>query len=142
MTVSTNAGRIAFLAAQAKRLYKPFTRADVPPSLLVSAVFVHADPDKPETNGKEISVASPIERIVLKSKPKPDVVIQPSSFETEAVEWANLLGGKVQGNRALAVFSLDEVRSLPAGDFDVVLVTQAGERRCKVGTGDRSRLFQ
>jgi hypothetical protein len=33
------------------------------------------------------------------------------------------------------------VRELPAGDFDVVLVTQAGERRCKVGSGDRARLF-
>ena len=28
-----------------------------------------------------------------------------------------------------------------AGEFDVVLVTQYGERRCKVGAKDRERLF-
>jgi hypothetical protein len=33
------------------------------------------------------------------------------------------------------------VKELPAGDFDVVVITQAGERRCKVGAKDRARLF-
>jgi hypothetical protein len=141
VTVSANAGRVAFLAADAKRLYKTFTAADVPDSLKTPSIFVFADPQKPSRSSNTVSVASPIDRIVLKSKAKPDVVIQPEKFDAEPVEWSNLLGGKVEANRGLALFSYSAVKELPAGDFDVVVITQAGERKCKVGTKDRAKLF-
>jgi hypothetical protein len=78
---------------------------------------------------------------VLKSKTNPSAVVQPEHLEFSPVEWSNLLGGKVQGNSGWASFPIGAVRELPAGEFDVVLVTQAGERRCKVGMKDRTRLF-
>jgi hypothetical protein len=34
-----------------------------------------------------------------------------------------------------------DVQELPAGEIDIILVTQAGERRCKVGIKDRVRLL-
>lgn len=141
VTVSANAGRIAFMAADAKRLYKPFAAADVPEDMRAAAIFVFADPQKPSHVNKTISVASPIERIVLKSKSNAEAVAQPAKFDTEPVEWSNLVGGKVDGTRGLARFDLAAVKELPPGDFDVVLVTQAGERRCKIGASARAKLF-
>ena len=48
----------------------------------------------------------------------------------------------LQGNSAIATFSADDVKELPAGDFDVVIVTQAGERRCKVSAKDRTKILE
>jgi hypothetical protein len=83
-----------------------------------------------------------IERVVLKSKSNPNAVAQPTHLEFAPQAWSNLLGGTVQANSAWATFQLSDVRELPPGDFDVVVVTQAGERRCKVGTKDRAKLFR
>jgi hypothetical protein len=35
-----------------------------------------------------------------------------------------------------------EIKELPSGDFDVVLITAAGERRCKVGASDRLKILK
>jgi hypothetical protein len=141
VTVSANAGRIAFMAADATRLNKPFSVADVPESMRTPAIFVFADPQKPSQSGNFVSVASPVDRIVLKSKPNSAAVAQPQHFETEPIEWPNPLGGTVAGTRGLARFDLNAVKALPKGDFDVVVITQAGERRCKVGAKDRAKLL-
>jgi hypothetical protein len=69
------------------------------------------------------------------------VVLQPSNVTTEQVEWANLLGGKVISNKAYATFPLEAAKGLPPGEVDIVVVTEAGERRCKIGNKDRDRLF-
>ena len=74
-------------------------------------------------------------------KSKNSVVAQPDEFQTERVTWPGIAGGKGQPNRALARFPIGTVRELPAGEFDIVLITEAGERRCKVGAKDRERLF-
>jgi hypothetical protein len=112
VTVSTNAGRVAYLAADAKRLYKPFSAADVPESLKQPAIFVFADPMKPSHTSNMVAVAAPVDRIVLKSKAQPNIVVQPETFETEPVEWSNLLGGKVQSTRGLALFAHAAVKEL------------------------------
>lgn len=139
--VSRNEGRIAFMAAQGKRLYQPLTIDAVTPEMREPAVFVTVEPQDPSRSGNVYHVAAPIERVVLKSKVDESVVAQPLAFDTEPVEWRNLLGGSVSANRAVARFSVDDVREMPAGEFDVVVITTAGERRCKVGRGDRRRLF-
>ena len=102
VTVSTNAGRIASLAADAKRLYKQFGPEQLTDDLKVPAVFVSVEPQNPSRGSGSISVASVIESVVLKSKSNEAAVVQPVSFDTEPVEWSNLLGGKVEGNRAIA----------------------------------------
>ena len=62
-------------------------------------------------------------------------------IDSEVVTWSNLFGAKVESNRVIARFNGKEVRELPPGDFDVVVVAREGERRCKVGSKDRQRLF-
>lgn len=141
VVVSRNEGRIAYMAANAKRLYKTVTVAQITSDLREPAVFVTVDPQDPSRSGSTFKVAAPVERVVLKSKVNEDIVAQPTAFETEPVEWKNLLGATFTGTRALARFAEADVRELPAGDFDVVVVTTAGERRCKVGKDDRVRLF-
>jgi hypothetical protein len=141
VTVSTNEGRIAFMAARAKRLYKPFVLENVSEDLRAPAVVVSIEPNDPSTSGKTIRVAAPIEHVVLKSKAKSAEVTQPEKVEMEPVEWSNLVGGKVAGNRAVAFFDYGAVQELPAGEFDIVVITAAGERKCKVGLKDRQKLF-
>ena len=143
VTISTNYGRIAFMAANAKRLYLPFGPESVTGALRdTPTVFVHAEPDKPTRNDNgAISIPAAIERIVLKSKVIETAVVQPDSFETEPVEWSNLFGGKLQSTRAVATFDRATFMELPIGDIDVVLVTVGGERRCKIGKGDQATIF-
>lgn len=139
VSVSTNEGRIAILSAEAKRLYKPFTVTDAEP-FRVPMVFVAVDPQSPGHTNTQVTVAAPIERVVLQSKTN-DAVVQPETFHTEVVAWQNLLGATVEGNRAVATFSLETLKQLPPGDFDVLVITTSGERRCKVGKNDRARVF-
>lgn len=142
VTAATSAGRIAFLAAEGKRLYKPLTVEQVGADLLQDGLYVWAEPNGPSRNGGTLSVAAPIEALVLKSKDSPDAVTQPDSFETEPVEWKNLMGGVVAGSRALAIFPSAAIASMPPGDIDFVVVTTAGERRCKIGKDDRAKLLK
>ena len=94
-----------------------------------------------QNGNSRLSVAPLIEHIVLRTKKKPEMVLQPESIELEPVVWSNLLGGEVESNRAMAIFSFEGAKDLTPGDVDVVLITQAGERRCKIGRKDRDRLF-
>jgi hypothetical protein len=140
VTTSSTAGQIAGLAFDAKRLYETFSAASVPPELHTRALFVTATPNNPSSSSGTTAVAAPIEQVILQSKAHREIVLKPRLFSATPVEWSNLLGGKVTNNMASAQFDLDEVRGLPPGDIDIVLVTTAGERRCKLGTQDRLRL--
>ena len=141
VTVAGNEGRIAFMAKEAKRLYKKFGLTDVTDEMRMPYFVVLVDPMSPSTTKDKIRVAATIDHIVLKSKANPNAVVQPEKVEKEPVEWSNLLGGKVEGNRAVAFFDFNSVREMPAGDFDVVVITEPGERRCKVGAKDRTKLL-
>lgn len=132
--VSKAAGQVGLFFAEAKRLYRTPQQADVPARLRTDAVFVNAEPHQPASG----SLPAGIEHIVLLSK-KSGQPVQPLEFQAQPVAWA--AAGSKTPNSATARFELGQVRELPAGEFDVVLVTQGGERRCKVGAKDRERLF-
>lgn len=136
VSVSKTAGEIARVFADARRLYKTPTPADVPNELKTDAVYVFVDPHQPSSG----PLPAPIEHIVLKSKDS-GLAVQPVAFKAIPVEWGIAAGGSKPPNRATARFETGPVRELPAGDFDVVVITSSGERRCKVGARDRQRLF-
>lgn len=140
VSFATSAGRIALHAAQAKRLYKPFTRADVTDVMRAPALWLWVEPQNPIRNNAEFKVASPLERVVLRVKDDESAVPQPEDMSVEPVAWQNLLGAEFQGTRALVSFDLAAVGRLKSGDLEAVLVTQAGERRCSIGTKERQRL--
>jgi hypothetical protein len=143
VVVSRAAGRIGYMASEAKRLYQPFSADDIPESITANTlVYVTATPRKPVPDGKSISVAAPIEQLVLKSKAQSTAVARPDNLDITPTQWPTPSGGTVAGTAAVATFPLSAIREFPAGDFDVVLVTTAGERRCKVGQADRVKLFR
>ena len=138
VVVTLTAGRIASLAAAAKRLYKTFQPADVPQHLRVNAVFVEGEPHEPRPSVTVIP--PPIEHVVLKGNN--GRAIQPDHLKTERIaDWPGTAGSKDGPNKAFARFVPADVEELPAGHFDVVLITAGGERRCKVGEDDRERIF-
>lgn len=141
VVLSTNSGRIAYMAQRAKRLYKKISLDEVQEDLRAPAVLVTVEPIDPSRSSNTIFVPAPIEHIVLKSKAKGEDVAQPTSVEKEPVEWSNLMGGKIEANRAVAYFDYSAVKELPPGEFDIVIITTAGERKCKVGLKDRQKLF-
>lgn len=141
VVTSTSEGRIAALASTGKKMYKPLTPAQVGKDLRSADVFVAIEPVPPSDSSSAVSVPAVIEHVVLKSKTRSELVVQPMKIDSEVVTWSNLFGAKIASNRVIARFNGKEVRELPPGDFDVVVVAREGERRCKVGSKDRQRLF-
>lgn len=142
--LSPTSGRIALLAAEAKRLYKPFSIADVPADLKVTDAVMTAEPSAPElssTTHGAISVAAAIELLVIKAWPNGKLAVKPTAFTTEPVEWPNVAGQTLRANRARARFRPGEIAELPPGDLELAVVTPAGERTCIVPSRDRRRVF-
>jgi hypothetical protein len=140
--IGTNRALIAGAAFNAKKLYRRISPSELDLSLTQQSVAVVALPEQPRRGGgNSFHVASPIQHIVLKSRSDASVVIQPERVLTEPVIWSNLLGGSVESNKATAYFHPQAIDEIPRGDFDVVLITFAGERKCKIGNKDRVRVF-
>ena len=128
----SNFGQIAAMADEAKRQYKPFTIKDMPATLRAPHVLVFAYPSCSNGYGR---FTSAIRSIVLRSNDKKNEFV--TSNDTQEL-------GAIEdriGSAYSATFPYDKVGELPAGDLEVVLVTEAGERRCKIGKKDRDKLF-
>jgi hypothetical protein len=144
INLSQTTGQIALLSAAARLFYKPFIAAQVPEDFKTLAVFMTAEPSGPyesSTTRGSISVAAPIELMVIKAWPNRKLFVKPIEFETEPVEWPNIAGRTLRGNRARAKFQIGQMMELTAGDLEVVVVTQAGERSCILPARDRRRVF-
>lgn len=135
VTVAKTAGQIALFLAEQKRLYRDGT-PELTDRMKTDSVFVNADPHQPSSG----SLPAAIEHVVLLSK-KSGEAVQPVEVRIGPVAWGMAVGARAAPTFASARFELHQVRELPAGEFDVVLITQYGERRCKVGAKDRERLF-
>ncbi|MGE5246210.1 MAG: hypothetical protein ACM3SQ_18445 [Betaproteobacteria bacterium] len=142
VAVSDSEGRIAALAFQARRVHEPFTKDNVSGDLKRQAVFVTVEPNAPARSDEILAVPSPIESVVLQSRQQREAVARPLRIGTEPVEWSDRLGDSITSNRAAALFSLDSVRGLPPGDVDVVVLTEAGERRCTIPGDDRGKILK
>jgi hypothetical protein len=139
VVVANARGLIAMRAFEGKRLYKPLTAGDVTDADRQPQLVVTVTADTPDNTGKAYRVPSPVQAVVLKLK-NGTQAIQPVTFTTEPVEFKNLMGGVIASNSARATFGVAEFRAMPAGEIDVVVVTAAGERRCKIGRDDRAML--
>lgn len=81
---------------------------------------------------------SPIREVALRSKSTPASVAEPTTFEVADVQWGDgptiMMKGKTGGgfeknrferSRATASIPMESARVLPAGDLEIVVVTQA-----------------
>jgi hypothetical protein len=155
VTVLTSPGRIAFLAAEAKRQGRPFSVTDVPEELRAHALYVMVDPVKPGRDwGSGVEVPSPIKGIVLRSKSAPASQVEPTHLEVADVQWSegrtimmtSKAGGGFEKNlfeqsRATATMSVESAKALPAGDLEIVVVTSGADRRCDLAAKERLRLL-
>lgn len=144
VNLSQTTGQIALLSAAARRFYKPFTVEQVPDRLKAVGVVMTAEPSQPyesSTLRGSVSMAAPIELLVIKAWPKRTLVVKPVEFTTEPVEWPNLAGQTLRANRARAEFRVGEILELPPGQLEVAVVTPAGERTCILSSRDRGRVF-
>jgi len=163
VVLSTNAGGISFLAAEAKRLQRHFTILDVPEWIRDPGVSLFVDPVKPGRDwGGGIVVPSSIDRVLLRSKADPNSVAEPTRFEAQDAKWDDrtyewfrgqsyipptrvgvAMTGPVvfEKGQATATFAIGTVKELVAGDLEIAVITRYGERHCTVGATDRRRLF-
>ena len=156
VTILTNAGRVALLAADAKRQRQPFSVRDVPEHLRKHALYVMVEPIKPGSDwGSGVEVPSPIKGIVLRSKSAPASAAEPASVEVVDVQWSEgrtimMIKSKATGgfeknlfpeSRATATIPIESARALPTGDLEIVVVTTGADRRCDLAAKERLRLF-
>ena len=88
VTILTSSGRVALLAAEAKRERRSFSVTDVPGQFRRQALYVSVDPIKPGRDwGGGVEVPSPIREIVLRSKSAPASVAETTTFEAADVQW-------------------------------------------------------
>ena len=74
----------------------------MPDDLKTAAVFMTAEPSEPQVwSAGSISVAAPIELLVIKAWPNRKLFVKPTDFKTEPVEWPNI-GDKRCGAIVLA----------------------------------------
>lgn len=143
--LSTNLGMIAMAASQAKQIYKPYGRSDVTDKLLQPAVYVSIFPSDPvETKNAlgvvlQLGVTPRLSHVVLKPTAKDSAAIQPEKLVVTQVPWTRG-GSSVNSTGGEVTFAFDAVTALPPGDFNIIVLTEAGERKCKVDQKSRKRL--
>jgi hypothetical protein len=157
VTIHASAGRVALLAAEASRQGKPFGVKDVPDELRTNALHVVVDPIKPGGDwGGGFEVPSPIKGILVRSKSTPDSLkSEPSRLEVSDVQWTEGQtikmsrtpdGGweknRFEQSRATATIPIESVRALPAGDLQIVILTNGYDRRCDLGAKERLRIIR
>lgn len=136
-------GRIMRLAREAKKKYLAFTIETVTDEQRATVVTITITPAAPTLSQNKWHRTAAADHVVLKTKPPKGaeaVVLQPANIEHFPTEWSNAVGGKWQGQGAVATFDFDAVKGFPHPEFDVVVITAEGERRCKVGKKDRDAL--
>ena len=132
VSISTSLGRVAVLAATAKRRGEPYGVEDVPRELRENGVYVFLNPVRPTLSGGIVSAPSPIDKVSLRSTDPESPSVSPDGVDWEGVEWRNPLGGFIEANRATAAFPWEGVRDLPPGGLVVVIAAEAGDRRCTI----------
>ncbi len=143
--LSTNLGMIAMAASQAKQKYKPYGRSDVRDKFLKPAVYVDIFPSDPvETKNAlgvvlQLGVTPRLSHVVLKSSAKDGTAAQPENLVVTPVPWTRG-GSSVESTKGEATFAFDAVTAMPPGNFNIIVVTEAGERKCKVNQGSRKKL--
>jgi len=152
--VSNNMGRIALAAAGAKDAGHRIRVGDVPDFVRGDRIFLEVQPVKPGHDwGGGIEVPSPIKEVLLRSKATTAAEAESEFSDISDVRFNDRRDlivtfnsdGTVERNlfkrtRADFAYPIDVVRGLPAGDLEIVVVTDDGDRKCTIRAKDRQRV--
>lgn len=124
--------RVEAAARTAALAYQPFIRTDVTEAMLAPIVTISADP---------LVLSQILTGIVIQPKGVDtlETAIRPREMSDMPVEWANAFGGnRLTGNALAVVFHISD---LPAGDFDVLILSRAEKpKRTTIAVKDREKL--
>lgn len=132
----TELGYIATYSYARKKLtYRDMTPADVSPDMRRRLVYVIVSPQRGYHD-----FPAPLIHLVIRAKSNPEKVAQPLSGTTTDTSFSENMSGIVGSHHTIA-FRRDDVVNLPDGDLEMVLVTETGERRCKIGKKERNEVL-
>lgn len=123
--------RIVTVAADAARKYRPFSVQDVTPEM--AAPLLEVIVPAPEPSGTTWSRGEDIEHVVVRSPGAKDV-FQPSKVDRFTRTWGNAMGGQMDTAGLVAWF---DMKTLPDGDLELVLIRASRERIVRVKASDR-----
>jgi hypothetical protein len=123
-------GRIATAVAEADRLYRPFTAADVTPDMTAETFTITVLPGKPEMWRE----APPIHHVVVRLK-NGGKVIQPARLETFTATWPDM---DYTAPALRATFSQADLLAAP--DVTVVVISDKTEREYKLRRSDLEKV--
>lgn len=136
--------QIMHLSREGKREYKPITGATLPDDFRNRRLYVWVVPQRPSLSRRTWQQTAPAASLVLKRKDSsgdnPADILHPVTSEHLPFSWSNALGAKFEGQGIFATFDFDAFQAMPGTELDFVVVTDAGERRCKIGAKDRKAL--
>jgi hypothetical protein len=117
-------------AAIATREYREFF---VTPEMLAPIVRIYAHPDTPDVvTARGAAGTRSVQRVVLQNHRR-TVTVQPLATDDFAVETKNAVGGSLTYTGQEVTFALADVHRLFAeGEFDIIVVGTAGEKRYTV----------
>jgi hypothetical protein len=133
--------RIASASADATRKYVSFGPADVSAEMRARTIAVGVQQAvKQWPDGSLKSEMVTVDHVVIRGldengEPRPPV--QPTHVEPLPATWSNMMGGKVETKGMLATFDL---RTLPAGELQVVVITAQRECRATIKEKDRAKI--
>jgi hypothetical protein len=133
-------GRVALAAQDAKKKYLPFARGNVTDDMRRMTLSVAIDPQPPSFTSGVWHHSAPATHVVVKLKGREDVVAQPLNVQLVDRSWNNAFGATFTSRGAVATFPAAAFMLMPPGDIDIVVITDYGERRCKIGKKERANI--
>ena len=133
-------GRVVSAAAASARDHKPFAIDNVTQEMRAPLLIIEATPLQYESLGDSLQVITPatlILRRLRQDNPGVTTSVQPIRVKTFPVSQNNSMGGRLRGQGVTAYFSL---ASVPADDFEIVVIAGGREYRRLIGKKDRERM--
>jgi hypothetical protein len=128
-------GRIADASAEAARKYLTFDLPDATPEMRALTLTVGVQQDLQDMS----NIVVPVEHVIIRSVTggQTGPAVQPTHIEPLSASFQNLMGAKIETQGVLATFDL---RALPPGDLQIVVITTSNECHATVHEHDRDRL--
>ncbi len=132
---------IGILAAEAKQKYVKFAKDDVTGYMKLRALTVLVQPHAPEFSNKRWQRAAPATHLVVRipapNKQAEPTIIEPVKVKAFPVHFSGFRE-EFDSQGVAAIFDLGEIPDQQ--DIEFVVITEHGERDCRLSKNDRARV--